>query len=93
MTIHKKKKCRKAKWLSEEALKIAEKIREAKGKCRKEKIYPFECRFQRISYREKKPSSVNNAKRKRKTIEWERLDISSRKLEISRVHFMQRWAQ
>ena len=54
MTIHKKKKCRKTKWLSEEALKIADKIREAKGKCRKEKIYPFECRFQRISYRDKK---------------------------------------
>ena len=38
----KKKKCKKAKWLSEEALQIAEKRREAKGKG--EKIYPFECR-------------------------------------------------
>ena len=38
-----KKKCKKAKWLSEEALQIAEKRREAKGK-RKGKIYPFECR-------------------------------------------------
>ena len=38
-TIPKKKKCKKAKWLSEEALQIAVKIREAKGK-----IYPFECR-------------------------------------------------
>ena len=42
-TILKKKKCKKAKWLSEEALQIAEKRREAKGK-RKGKIYPFECR-------------------------------------------------
>ena len=37
-----KKKCKKAKWLSEEALQIAEKRREAKGKG--EKIYPFVCR-------------------------------------------------
>ena len=40
-TIPKKKKCKKAKWLSEKALQIAEKRREAKGKG---KIYPFECR-------------------------------------------------
>ena len=42
-TIPKKNKCKKAKWLSAEALQIAEKRREAKGK-RKGKIYPFECR-------------------------------------------------
>ena len=48
-TIPKKKKCKKAKWLSEEALQIAEKRREAKGKGEKEKIYPFECRFQENS--------------------------------------------
>ena len=39
------KKCKKAKWLSGEALQVAEKRREAKGKGEKEKIYPFECRF------------------------------------------------
>ena len=43
-TIPKKKKCTKAKWLSEEALQIAVKIREAKGK-----IYPFECRVPKNS--------------------------------------------
>ena len=42
-TIPKKKKCRKAKWLSEEALQIAEERREAKGKRRKGKINPSEC--------------------------------------------------
>ena len=42
-TIPKKKKCRKAKWLSEKALQIAEK-REAKGKGEKGKIQPSECR-------------------------------------------------
>ena len=43
-TTPKKKKCKKAKWLSEEALQIAVKRREAKGKRRKGKIYPFVCR-------------------------------------------------
>ena len=48
-TIHKKKKCRKAKWLSEEALQIAEKRREVKGKEEKGKIYTFECRVPKNS--------------------------------------------
>ena len=43
-TIPKKKKCKKAKWLSEEGLQIAVKRREVKGKGEKGKIYPFECR-------------------------------------------------
>ena len=46
--IPKKKKCKKAKWLSEEALQIAEKKREANGKEEKE-IYPFECRVSKNS--------------------------------------------
>ena len=46
-TITKKKKCKKAKWLFEEALQIAMKRREAKGKG--EKIYPFECRVPKNS--------------------------------------------
>ena len=41
-TIPKKKKCKKAKWLSEEVLQMAEKRRNAKGKRKKGKIYPFE---------------------------------------------------
>ena len=41
----------------------------------------------------RKPPSVINARKQRKTTEWERLEISSRKLEIPREHFMQRWAQ
>ena len=44
--------------------------------------------FQRIARRDKKASSVISAKTQRKTIEWERLEISSRKLEIPREHFM-----
>ena len=52
--IPKKKKCKKGKLLSKEALQIAEKKREVKGKRRKGKIYPSECRFLRISRRDKK---------------------------------------
>ena len=44
-TIPKKKKCKKAKWLSEEALQIAEKRRDSKRQRRKGKIYPSEWRF------------------------------------------------
>ena len=43
-SLRKKKKCKKAKWLSEEALQIAEKRREVKKQRKKGKIYPFECR-------------------------------------------------
>ena len=43
-TIPKKKKCKKAKWLSEEPLQIAEKRREAKSKGEKERYTHFECR-------------------------------------------------
>ena len=40
----------------------------------------------------RRPSSMNSAKKQRKTTEWERLAISSRKFELSREHFMQGWA-
>ena len=91
-TIPKKKKCKKAKWLSEEALQIAVK-REAKSKGEKERYKQLNAEFQRITREIRKLSSVISAKKWRETIEWERLEISSRKLEIPREHFMQRWAQ
>ena len=53
-TILKKKKCKKAKWLSEEALQIAGKIREAKGKGEKERNTHLNAEFQRITSRDKK---------------------------------------
>ena len=52
--IPKKKKCKKAKWLSEEALQIAVKRREAKGKGEKEKYTHLNAEFQRIARRDKK---------------------------------------
>ena len=48
-TIPKKKKCEKAKWLSEEALQIAEKKKRSKKQRRKGKIYPLECRVPKNS--------------------------------------------
>ena len=53
-TISKKKKCKKAKWLSEEALQIAEKRREVKGKGEKERYTHLNAEFQRIARRDKK---------------------------------------
>ena len=53
-TIPKKKKCKKAKWLSEEALKIAEKRREEKGKGEKEKYTHLNAEFPKIARRYKK---------------------------------------
>ena len=53
-TIPKKKKCKKAKWLSEEGLQIAEKRREAKGKGEKERYTRLNAEFQRTARRDKK---------------------------------------
>ena len=78
---------RKTKWLSEEALQIAEKRGEAKG--REGKIYPFECRVKRIARRDKNAFLRDQCKE----IEENNRMGKTRKLEISREHFMQRWAQ
>ena len=61
-TIPKKKKCNKAKWLSEEALQIAEKRREAKGKGEKERYIHLNAEFQRAARREKKAFLGNQCK-------------------------------
>ena len=53
-TISKKKKCKKAKWVSEEVLKIAMKRREVKGKGEKERYTHLNSEFQRIARRDKK---------------------------------------
>ena len=62
-TNPKKKKCKKAKWLSEEALQIAEKRREAKGKGEKQRYTHLNSEFQRIARRDKKGFFRNNAKK------------------------------
>jgi len=72
-TIPKKKKCKKAKWLSEEALQIAEKRREAKGKGAKERYTHLNAEFQRIARRDEKAflsdqcKEIEESNRMRKT--------------------------
>ena len=88
-TIPKKKKCKKAKWLSEEALQVAVKRRKVKSKGKKERYTHLNAEFQRIARRDKKAFFGDQCKE----IERERLEITSRKLEISKENFMQRWAQ
>ena len=62
-TILMKKKCKKAKWLSEEALQIAVKRREVKSKEEKERYSHLNAKFQRIARRDKKASSAISAKK------------------------------
>ena len=61
--------------MSEEALQIAEKGREAKSKGQKERYIHLNAEFQRIASRDKNPSSVINAKKYRKTTEWKTRDL------------------
>ena len=89
-TIPKKKKCKKAIWLFEEALQIAEKRREAKGKGEKKRHTHFNAEFQRIVRRDKNAFLNDQCiKIEEYNREWKRLEISSRKLEIPRDHFKQ----
>ena len=81
-TIPMEKKCKKAKWLSGEALQIAVKRRQVKSKGEKERYKHLNGEFQRIARRDKKAFFSDQCKDSRKTTEWERLEISSRKLEI-----------
>ena len=61
-TIPKKKKCKKLKWLSKEALQIAVKIKEAKSKGEKERYTHLNAEFQRIARRDKKALLSSNCK-------------------------------
>ena len=88
-----KKKYKKAKWLAEEALQIAEKTREAKGKGEKERYTHLDAEFQRIARRDQKAFLSDQCKEIEENNKWERLEISSRKLELPKEYFMQRWAQ
>ena len=92
-TIPMEKKCKKAKWLSEEALQIAEKRREAKSKGEKERYKHLNAEFQIIARRDKKAFLSDQCKEIEENSRMKRLAISSRKLEIPREHFMQRWAR
>ena len=90
-TIPMEKKCKKAKCLSGEALQIAVKRREVKSKGEKERYKHLNAEFQRIAKRDKNAFFSDQCKEIEENNS--RLEISSRKLEIPREHFMQRWAQ
>ena len=76
-TVPKKKECKKAKWLSEEALHITDKRRESKIKGEKKRYNHLNAEFQTIARRDKKAFLSNQCKQIEKTTEWERLAISS----------------
>ena len=78
----------KAKWLSEGAV-ITNSCEKIKGE--NERYTHLNAELQRMARRDKKAFLSDQCKETEK--EWERLEISSRKLEIPREHFMQRWAQ
>ena len=90
-TIPKKKKRKKAKWLPEEALQIAEKIR-GKGKGKKERYIHLNAEFQRIARRNKKVFLSDQCKKVEGNHNGEKIEIF-RKLELSREDLMQIWAQ
>ena len=67
--------------MSEESFQRAEKRREVKDSGERERYTHLNAEFQRLARRDKKVFLMNNAKKQRKTTEWERLEISSGKLE------------
>ena len=78
---------------SEKALQITMKRREVKGKGEKERHTHLNAEFQRIERRNKKVFLSDQCKEIEESKRRERLEISSRKLDIPMKHFMQRWAQ
>ena len=86
-------KCKEAKWLFEEALQIAVKRREAKSKGEKVRYSHLNAEFQRIARRDKKIFLSDQCKEIEEKKRVGKIEISARKLEIPREHFMQRWAQ
>ena len=87
------KECKKAKWLSGVALQIAVKKREVKSKGEKERNTQLNAEYQRIARRDKKAFLSDQCKETEENNRMRKLEISSRKSEIPREHFMQRWAQ
>ena len=92
-TIPMEKKCKKEEWLSVEAVQIAMRRREVKSKGEKERYKHLNAEFQRIARRDKKAFFSDQCKVIEENNRMGKIEISSRKLEITREYFMQRWAQ
>ena len=91
-TIPKTKKCKKAKWLSEEALQIAEKRREVKGKREKERYSHLNAEFQRIARRDKKAFLSDQCKEIEENNRMGKIRYLFKKIRDTKEHFMQRWS-
>ena len=87
------KEMQKGKWLSEEALQIAEKRREAKGKGEKERDTHLNVEFQRIARRDKKALLSDQCKETEENNRMGKIRDFFKKIRDIRGHFMQRWAQ
>ena len=87
------KKCKKAKWLSEEALQIAVKRRGEKSKGEKERYTYLNAEFQRLARRDKKGFLSDQCKEIEENDRKGKTRDLFKKLEIPREHFMQIWAQ
>ena len=94
-TIPKKKKCKKAKWLSQEALQIAVKRWEAKSKGEKERYSYLNAEFQRIARRDKKAFLSDQCKEIEENNRMGKTRDLFKKMRdtIPREHFMQRWVR
>ena len=92
-SIPKKKKCKKAKWLSEEALQIAVKRREAKIKGEKERYTHLNAEFQRIARRDKKAFLNDQCKKIEENNRMGKTRDLFKKVRDTKEHFMQRWGQ
>ena len=92
-TIFKKKKCKKAEWLSEEALQIAEKRREAKSKGEKERYTRLNAEFQRIARRDKKAFLSDQCKEIEENNRMGKTRDLFKIMRVPREHFLQRWGQ
>ena len=92
-TIPKKKKCKKAKWLAEEALQIAVKRREVKSKGEKERYKHLNAEFQRIARRGKKAFLSDQSKDIEENNRMGKTRDLFKKIRDTKEHFMQRWAQ
>ena len=91
-TTLKEKKCKKAKWLSGEALQIAMKRREAKSKGGKEKYKHLNAEFQRIARRDKKAFFSDQCKEIEENNRMGKTTDLFKKIRDTKGHFMQRWA-
>ena len=92
-TILMEKKFKKAKWLSEEALQIAVKRREAKSQGEKERYKHLNAQFQRIARRDKKAFLSDQCKEIEEKTRMGKTRDLFKKIRDTREHFIQRWAR